>query len=827
MENSKCTDIRTNRRNAGFRYLYLGPRSSTSNNIKTHIFFDVSRRNCCRTKRFLAGDASAEKTQTKNEDKLCSTRTSASSDRKSKRASISFLRTFAGSSSVDVPHVCSSGERLRVQNFFDKNRWLEHDPENPMVRAQNVRNDRDERGDDGGGRDVVSGGVQIVPGKDRLAASYISPRTATDSATNFRHACNDESYLEEVGNAILEKKPLFKRHDAYFPPHNSSQRVGLYGRPRGRRINDFRSRWLTKLLETGYGADEEGYSGGRRKSVSIDVVENTATKVVENRQKRWRGRPYGVPPPRPIKRKITRNEINFDLPLYTPSTKKMSWEQVEHLIRPENREEIKRWLTSEEHYRILMRGTPMKLRRGFQNVTKQEDVNKIVAAGIMSVADTKVKSAAFVKLTSVNETKKSRRRLILETRCINRAIRKNKEKWMPKMNLPSHRRILEAAQSASSIESLDFKSFFYQIELHPSVRKYFRLWVNGVLYELNVLPMGACFCPGIAQTIAEGALEFLRNEDDVAAFAYVDNLFYFTNNPKRSRVLDREKIPEIGTHEKGPCLEILGRLVDLSNRTIDITKRMREKLAKAVLEMGNVQRWSTREYFQAWGRVLFATGVLHQPLSVFYSELRSLATICRNFLSGELELEDDPRRYQAGLLEGVKNMTVLVLSLGPSIIPRVDEKEECFVYSDASKYFGAYVLQLAGKWEIKSWRNPIVKGEVVHINVAEAIAGVYGVERAALCLHGNQLETPKVTWFTDSKVVFFGVEKGHSKNELINECISRIQEARVFVCPVWIPSDENIADGPSRGNNDVVKECKHELGSVPVWFGAEWRSGGV
>jgi hypothetical protein len=60
------------------------------------------------------------------------------------------------------------------------------------------------------------------------------------------------------------------------------------------------------------------------------------------------------------------------------------------------------------------------------------------------------------------------------------------------------------------------------------VRKYFRLWANGVLYELNVLPMGACFCPGIAQTIAEGALKILRNEDDVDAFVYVDKW----DNPK-------------------------------------------------------------------------------------------------------------------------------------------------------------------------------------------------------------------------------------------------------------------------------------------------------
>jgi hypothetical protein len=43
----------------------------------------------------------------------------------------------------------------------------------------------------------------------------------------------------------------------------------------------------------------------------------------------------------------------------------------------------------------------------------------------------------------------------------------------------------------------------------------------------------------------------MRNEDDVDAFANVDNLYFFMKKRAMERRIPYDEIPEIGSHEKG------------------------------------------------------------------------------------------------------------------------------------------------------------------------------------------------------------------------------------------------------------------------------------
>jgi hypothetical protein len=89
-------------------------------------------------------------------------------------------------------------------------------------------------------------------------------------------------------------------------------------------------------------------------------------------------------------------------------------------------------------------------------------------------------------------------------------------------------------------------------------------------------------------------------------------------------------------------------------------------------------------------------------------------------------------------------------------------------------------------------------------------------------------QSPLVTWYTDSQAVCFASKKGHSRNELINSYIQRIQEADAFVSVVWIPSQENVADGPSRRGemSEITTERKKVDEDDLLWYGRAWRDGG-
>jgi hypothetical protein len=128
-----------------------------------------------------------------------------------------------------------------------------------------------------------------------------------------------------------------------------------------------------------------------------------------------------------IKKKNCEGEyVDFSLPLYCPSTKKIDPETAIKMARDEDQAEVKKWLTDPKFYTSLLRNTPIRKRRVFKNSMPEVDVRKIVEAGIIRKADAHIPSAAFLQIKSVNERRKMRRRLILETRCLNRAIRATK-----------------------------------------------------------------------------------------------------------------------------------------------------------------------------------------------------------------------------------------------------------------------------------------------------------------------------------------------------------------------------------------------------------------
>lgn len=519
---------------------------------------------------------------------------------------------------------------------------------------------------------------------------------------------------------------------------------------------------------------------------------------------------------------------DYSLPLYTPSTKKTEFRSQ---TDRRSTEKIAPWLTDEKHYNDLLRSGRARLSRArVKNKAPVSDVVQIIKAGVMEkVAPEQLgNSRAFVHLKTVNERKKKRRRLILETRALNKCIKKNKKRWLQKMHLPSHREIELQARKARYIEAFDFKSFYCQISLAPEIRKFFRVWINNELYQLCVLPMGSCFSAHVAQWISTECTKKLSAQgadEDESSATYIDNIYFFSDKKQERRI--PENFPEIGSHEEGTKMVVLGRKIDLTEQTIDISDGLRADLKTelALLEI-SVAAFSFRNFLQSWGRIIFCSQILHAPLATMYKSMRDLARVCRDFIKGKINLDGIIQKVTG---ENHKKTLEKAIEWKPIKFHQTKStmQKNCVVISDASEKRSAYIIVSdTEETRMESWEN--VKKQ--HINMTEAEAGLEGIKKAV------ELGYQYITWLTDSQVARYTALKGHAKNEEMNKIVESLMQVDAWIRCEWISTAENAADEPSRGKKKStrkklqknVNEWKRNPSSERStwWFGSRWRGGG-
>jgi hypothetical protein len=257
-------------------------------------------------------------------------------------------------------------------------------------------------------------------------------------------------------------------------------------------------------------------------------------------------------------------------------------------------------------------------------------------------------------------------------------------------------------------------------------------------------------------------------------------------------------LPEVGEHSADTVVPLLGRVVDTEKRAITLSPFFKLKVDRVRSKLEAEGAWSVQEALQAWGLVFFGVEILHLPLCDFRDALDSLAKICRLFVAEKLELDDlvpDWEYVRQRLLHLFKTIDWD----GAALIPETNcapHLSSCVVFSDASSEGGGFVFLSHDKIVIDSFALADL-GSFSHINEKEAAAAWYAMSTI-------EPYCRSVTWCTDSKVVYFAVKKGRSKNRVINEYISKILALQCWVKIKWIRSGENVADAPSRGRHVLI-----------------------
>ena len=508
-------------------------------------------------------------------------------------------------------------------------------------------------------------------------------------------------------------------------------------------------------------------------------------------------------------------------PIYAPVTRKVSLSEYETFLSESEFRLIQPWIQSAEWYTSLLRRQSKKTRPMFKNVVPTEDLQILLNAGIIEEAGQDSRNGDYVKLFFVEEKQGTRRRVIFETRAINQCIRIQEgilqKSWLPHLPEIMEFVVTSKKQRETRITAIDFKSFYYQLLLDPSVRKFFGVSINGRNYQLRVVPQGASMSVLIAQTISTAVARAYKAQ---SSLVYIDNI-YLLNRPQNSKTFG---IPfEVGfeeTYNGESTIKILGVVANLQEGTMDVDQRLRQKMQ----ELCDRRCWTVRDVLSAFGSLLYIGRVLHVPMcenAQTYQMMKDLAMICRAFLLGEVNLHESVEKK---LEERMKRYLRIGVQWEPARFCHLLREEENWfeVWSDASAYGGAYVVFHMGGVEIRSWN-----WEKWQVDTSINFKELYACAAACEWIANNYGNTARITLMLDSQVAVMALLNGYSRSGSLNKILEKIlcTTANSFYVK-WIPSNENVADGPSRGlpTPKQLERPTFDVASVTMaWYGGAWR----
>ena len=595
----------------------------------------------------------------------------------------------------------------------------------------------------------------------------------------------------------------------HYPPHDDNRAdplsIGVRRAVLGRLLS-FGLHGSTNILSGG------SPSGGSPKMMSFESMQHSGPGFFPNL--------------------VEVDELSF--PIYAPTTRKLSPPAIQQICDSSSMAQgdktlISNWLTCAKWHSSLLRCLPKRQRPVFRNSLQAKDIEALVSANIIRrVAPTEAPTASECKCFTIVEHEKRRRRFIVEPRALNLAYRASESFQCPKLALPHLDDIVELVAQSKLVEVIDFRSFYYQVELDASIRPFYRLWIHQPhqepeLFELRVLPQGGCHSVWVAQQLTLAQMRLLGIPSK--SLVYIDNVYIPRDSPvpsPQNKLKEHCKF-EIGENYCSSTLPILGLFVDCTKKTVDIKASTRNRLLRELRTVADV--------LSAFGTVNFCARALHRPMADYPQAMKFLSHVCRDFLLGTVELQTpldrDPKALSALLHEAT--------TWGP-VRALCRPQAACLtVFTDASDTGGCFVVvDEKGLGEVSAWKWP-VSLTTASINLKELLAIKFAVKFLVTLNAKTETRLHKhVRIVTDSQVASHILIKGCSKSPTLNKEVRYILgQIQVFTEVEWIHSGNNAADAGSRNHELDGSHIETSLfpegegRSIPLWYAKFWQQPSV
>lgn len=357
----------------------------------------------------------------------------------------------------------------------------------------------------------------------------------------------------------------------------------------------------------------------------------------------------------------------------------------------------------------------------------------------------------------------------------------------PRFKLYGAAQAIRSVPKDAFLVKLDLKSGFYQLPLAPQHQHFYGVRYKHKSYLFTRLPMGHCLAPALMQQWGEAVARLITQQFPlVRVITYLDDwLIYGMTIPVADILtfldficgitLNMDKCILNPTHQ----LTYLGFTIDTQAQTIQATPEVIARLRVYAAQFASL---SSKDLERVAGYVSWVAFNLHWPMVLPATVLRRQGQWLRGFLR--------------------QSAPELPRCLRPPVNPVI-------VYVDATPHsVAAFCPQYNEGWA-QAFERPTT------INIAEMAANLMGAQWA---LTGSSIPQDRdVIIYTDSQVAFWGLSNLNSvilhNIPLFMTCMFNLYNSLIkrYCAWRWVPSDANLADGPSR---DVLHTLHHRAGLI-------------
>lgn len=531
-----------------------------------------------------------------------------------------------------------------------------------------------------------------------------------------------------------------------------------------------------------------------------------------------------------------RQQSSF-LPLHSDLSTLISWINSTKLT-----DLLQDYINKHQQQYLLLKSTPTSS----NNIELQQLVNEKVIVEVQDPTKLMLIATAF----KVAKSNGKESRLVYDGQNFDTLIEQAleyKQQTLPKMPPINIRNVTaQILNGWNYISSNDFKSFFYQFQIHPTLSNFFGIKVqlpNGKFkyYKMIVMPQGINFSSSLAQHVALYTKQLLQLQFPNLHFdlvVWIDNILLLTNKLEDDLTLRKAYdliLQQFGIQAKdwetGTQLEVLGLKIDLTqnNKSITPCTRSMEKFTTA---LNNFTTTPTPRNFLAFhGSAMWMCYVGNIPLCFipdFMDTIRSESRWIASFKNPS-EVPWDTTRKE------LNNNTLFELCNNIYNIckrARLTQHQHQFPplhagFTDASTESMAGIShdnRFAFNFKLSCNPQEIFTTELL-------AAALYSI---TLRLHFGDI-TPRLPWLwiADNTVAKYAILKGHSAST-IAEMILRFW-CNYGIIPshvMWVPTKCMKADGFTRSsefttnvynlqncNNETCNKNnnEHEAFPVPNW----------
>ena len=398
----------------------------------------------------------------------------------------------------------------------------------------------------------------------------------------------------------------------------------------------------------------------------------------------------------------------------------------------------------------------------------------------------------WIKVFTVMERKKERRRVICWPRDLNDALR-NLGYSGERMQLGTVDQHAAKTHNGKFGAVLDLRLAYWQLPLDEEVALHFCFeGPDEEVYAFCVLPMGFVPAAEIQQAVTKSLCGAAIENPDV----YIDGIRVVHDDPQTiDRFIEEtlERAREVGATfgdvgKPAPSYDWVGLSVNHAHGTVACTQALLDKIA---VSAGTIDEWTVKDALRAASLLRFASAILRAPLTQFYWALKFISRVStRSDYSQVARVWPSARSSFSRWFEFVARNVPTVPLATPSSSP------SAVLFTDATPIrWGAVLLRdslffVAGGAFVSPPSS---------INVAETLAVAFAWAWAGPALVGAD-----VALFIDNTSAKAAVSKGYSRVAQINLATDEFDQLlRLFpprsLAVRRVDSAANLSDGPSRG----------------------------